>query len=91
MKLMTFWTLAACSKKVKKRQDTNAIDYGLACYDIEEHHLRNLTISISTIFSFYLRFVSEGEIIDADPPADAILVSPTDFVKYVVRHLDELF
>ena len=29
----------------------------------------------------YLRFVLEGEIVDAEPPANAILVSPAEFVK----------
>ena len=39
----------------------------------------------------YLRYVSEGEIDDAEPPANAILVSPAEFVKYFVKHIDESF
>ena len=37
----------------------------------------------------YLRFVSEEEIVSTEPTANAIFVSPVDFAKYVVKHLDE--
>ena len=40
---------------------------------------------------WYLRNVTKGEIVDDDPPADAIKVDAASFVKYVVRHLDEAF
>ena len=40
---------------------------------------------------WYMRSISEGDIVDADPPEDAIFVSPENFVKYVVHHLDESF
>ena len=39
----------------------------------------------------YLRFVSKGEIVDADVPSDAVKVSSTDFIKFVIRHLNESF
>ena len=39
----------------------------------------------------YLRSVSKGEIVDADPPNDAIVIEAEHFVKFVVRHLDEAF
>ena len=37
----------------------------------------------------YLRFVSEEEIVGTEPTANAVFVSPVDFAKYVVKHLDE--
>ena len=39
----------------------------------------------------YFTFASEGKIVDAEPPDKVILVSPIDFVKYVVKHLDKSF
>lgn len=39
----------------------------------------------------YLRHVSKGEIVDADPPSGAVVVPPEDFVKFVVRYLDDAY
>ena len=37
----------------------------------------------------YLRYIFKGEIIDAEVPDGAITVTPAQFVKFVVKHLDE--
>ena len=54
---------------------------------IQEHDRFDFDIFLKE----YLRFVSEREIVDAEQPDNAILVSPTSFVKYVVKHLNESF
>ena len=40
---------------------------------------------------WYLRRVSKGDIVDADPPPDAIIIPADHFVKFVIRHLDEAY
>lgn len=37
----------------------------------------------------YMRYISAGDIVDAESPPDAVFVSADDFVKYVVRYLDD--
>ena len=39
----------------------------------------------------YLRHVTGGEVVDADAPENAVAISTHDFVKFVVRHLDDAF
>ena len=38
-----------------------------------------------------IRSVTNGEIVDANPPANAVIVSCENFVKFVVPYLDESF
>ena len=38
-----------------------------------------------------MRFVSKGKIVDVEPIANAIYVSPVDVIRYVVKYIDELF
>ena len=40
---------------------------------------------------YIVRNVTKGQIVDDDPPSDAIELDPDSFVKYVVEHLDEAF
>ena len=40
---------------------------------------------------WYLRSVTKGDVVDDDPPPDAIVVTKEQFVRYVLRHLDEAF
>ena len=40
---------------------------------------------------WYLRNITKGEIVDDDTVPDAIEVDPDNFVKFVVRHLGEVF
>ena len=37
----------------------------------------------------YMRHISAGDVVDADPPPDSIVISPEEFVRYVVRHIDD--
>ena len=39
----------------------------------------------------YMRHISAGDIVDADPPANAVLVSGRNFVEFVVKHIDDAF
>ena len=38
---------------------------------------------------WYLWDVTKGEVVDDDPPSNAIYVDSESFVKSLVRHLDE--
>ena len=42
-----------------------------------------------TCLKDYLRYLTGGDIVDADPYDGAVRVGSGDFVKYVVRHLDD--
>ena len=37
----------------------------------------------------YLRNATKGEVVDDDPPSNAIVVYPESFVKFVVRNLNK--
>ena len=37
----------------------------------------------------YMRHISAGDVVDADPPPESIVISPEEFVRYVVRHIDD--
>ena len=37
----------------------------------------------------YIRNITMGDVVDADPPAGAIMIESESFVKFVVRHLDD--
>ena len=39
----------------------------------------------------YMRHISAGDIVDADPPQGAVVITPTQFVQYVVKHIDDAF
>ena len=39
----------------------------------------------------YMRHISPGEIVNDDPPCNAVEVSANIFVRYVVRYLDDAF
>ena len=38
---------------------------------------------------WYLRDVTKEEVVDDDPPSDAIYVDSESFVEFVIRYLDE--
>ena len=38
-----------------------------------------------------MRHISPGEIVNDDPPCNAVEVSANIFVRYVVRYLDDAF
>ena len=52
---------------------------------------RNQVFDFSIELKAYLRIVSGGEIIDADPPANAVSITADNFVKFVVRYLEDSF
>ena len=39
----------------------------------------------------YMRAISYGDIVDANAPLDAVVVPAENFVRYVVRYVDEAF
>lgn len=41
-------------------------------------------------FKWYLQNVTKGEVGDDSPLSDVIVVNPESFVKFVVRHKDEV-
>ena len=53
----------------------------------KKHDIFDFDITLKT----YLRCISSGDIVDADPPPNAVVVSPEHFVKFVVKYLDESF
>lgn len=50
---------------------------------------RDDVFDYNEILKDYVRSVAMGDIMDAPPPHRAIVVSSRNFVKYVVRHLDD--
>ena len=52
-------------------------------------HPRNGRFDFDETLKQYIRTISPGDVLDAAPPAEAIVASSTEFVKFVVRHLDD--
>jgi hypothetical protein len=50
---------------------------------------RDDVFDFKKVLKQYIRSIAEGDIADAPPPARAIIVPCKNFVKYVVRYLDE--
>ena len=90
LKLMTFWNVEACFQKVKKaaRCECYHLWARLLCWTWFKRHDR---FYFNKCLKNDLRFVSKGEIVDVEPIANAIYVSPVDFIRYVVKHIDEPF
>ena len=58
--------------------------------DIDEHHIKHTKSLISQFhndLNWYLRTVTKGEIVDDNPPSNAIVADPESFVNFFLRHI----
>ena len=67
-------------------------NFGQVCCPIDEHLAnQNGRFNFHESLKWYLRNITKGEIVDDDTVPDTIEVEPDNFVKFVVRHLGEVF
>lgn len=87
---MIFLIFVAHSKMEGEKQVIRYIGHGQDYWDIDEHHIKHTKSLISQFhndLNWYLRTVTKGEIVDDNPPSNAIVADPESFVKFFFRHI----
>ena len=49
--------------------------------------MKSLISQFHNDLNWYLRTVTKGEIVDDNPPSNAIVADPESFVKFFFRHI----